>query len=135
MDYSTRLGMNIETIRLDARRYCQEFRIDPSLVDRMEISQAMTAIGEQSVRVLLNIASRKVDSKSVSYPDGWKQAVNQRLHEIRWWPKWAKRKWPIRSVTVTLEANALYPTIAIPNHSASVEVIVHKPTIACTNAQ
>lgn len=49
-------------------------------------------------------------TESISYPADWWEAL-----KARWFPSWAKRKWPIRYVKRT--AMAMFPNLEIPSES------------------
>lgn len=64
------------------------------------------------------VASRKFAVKTVRYPADWWQALKE-----RWFPrKWQKR-WPVKYTEDTLEANAYYPEIQIPDRQTFVEIV------------
>ncbi len=44
-----------------------------------------------------------IQRKEVSYPADWWQAFKD-----RWFPTWARRRWPVRKITTVLDAKLLY---------------------------
>lgn len=56
---------------------------------------------------------RTVESERVQYPCNWIEAVKE-----RWFPKWAKKKWPVRytvkQLSVRVRFDVLYPEIEVP---------------------
>jgi hypothetical protein len=46
--------------------------------------------------------------EEATYPADWWQAFKD-----RWFPAWAKRRWPVGYVTVVLDARILYPELKI----------------------
>ena len=117
----------IETITLEAMKLIQAQLLDEEhelcgmdiqavMEQRYDIFHAMM------LTLQATVAGRKVDSKEVRYPKDWWQAF-----KARFFPKWAKKKWPVQETVVLMEASAYYPGIAIPKHSAFVQVRVYRP--------
>jgi hypothetical protein len=63
-----------------------------------------------SRHVILNISgyiwSEKLGVDTVRWPADWWQAFKE-----RWYPAWAKRRWPVRYNTHTVDIRAAYPTL------------------------
>ena len=64
------------------------------LVDMIRIELTGFLLGEQ------------IDKKEVSYPSNWKEAFKE-----RWFPEWAKNKWPVCYTAHVMDAKALYPEL------------------------
>lgn len=57
-----------------------------------------------------DIASWKVCDQEIRYPKDWWQAFKE-----RWFPRWLRRKFPVRWTTWSSKASILWPDIVIPN--------------------
>lgn len=121
MSYTTITGsLSIERIRLEARRFLCEQRIDINELGPIKLRMIEEEIGRRFVVQLQQaVASRKYDVKTVRFPADWRQAFKE-----RWFPKWALKRWPVKYQEVTMEANAYYPDIQIPEHQTFVEVML-----------
>ena len=94
-------------------------------------SQMRAIYDEMAQRMILElqakVASKKYAVKTVRYPDGAWQFVKAHMSAsklnafkiVRWFLK----RYPVRFVEVTMEANAYHPDIAIPGHEAFVEIV------------
>lgn len=102
--------IELEALRFGARRW-----IDPRLIDA---SNLRFHVEEEGRRLLLeltaHIASERLEE--ISYPSDWWQAFKE-----RWFPKWAKAKWPVE--TTRYEARALYPRISMPEEQHYIHLV------------
>jgi len=49
----------------------------------------------------------KIDStEEHKYPETWRDAF-----KLRWFPKWALKRWPVRYVRITVKRGGIYPTL------------------------
>lgn len=60
-------------------------------------------------RVTQEILGREIANARVEYPADWWHAFKN-----RWFPAWAKKRWPIKVEVVELIAKELYPQMAMP---------------------
>ncbi len=67
------------------------------------------------------IASQELKRVEAHYPADWWQAFKE-----RWFPEWARRKWPVRYTYLELVAEALYPDIALPKERRYVTLAMLK---------
>lgn len=67
--------------------------------------------------ILQRVVTQPLERISVTYPKTWWDAL-----KARWFPRWAKERWPVAYVTAILEAKALYPKIALPDHEHSIHL-------------
>lgn len=80
-------------------------------------------------QLLAKVASKKLDVKTVKFPDGPWQFLKFNLigspayglKIVRWFLK----KYPVRYIEITMEANAYHPDIAIPDRATFVEIMVN----------
>lgn len=67
------------------------------------------ARNELVIRLRQDIMGRIADEIGAEYPSDWWQAAKE-----RWFPRWAKKRWPVRKTTIKLTARELYPRVAMP---------------------
>ena len=65
------------------------------------------------------IFGKQILHEVISYPADWKEAFKE-----RWYPEWAKNKWPVRYTTKTFDVRELVPSLDIPFHKALINVEV-----------
>lgn len=87
------------------------------------------ATQQMILRLKATIASKKLDVKTVRFPDGVWNAMKHWLKNSDWMMYQFVRKWierhPVVYIEVTLEANAYHPDIAIPDHETYVNIAVN----------
>ncbi len=71
------------------------------------------------MRLKQHIFGKQVLHEVISYPADWKQAFKE-----RWYPEWAKDKWPVRYTTKTFDVRELVPSLNIPEHEVLINVEV-----------
>ena len=102
--------LSAETVTLEAMEYALARLITKELVDDFanepKIDLARYMGGDIVVQVKQTIFGEQVLHETVKYPSDWKEAFKE-----RWFPKWAKRKWPVRYERVEFDARFLYPSI------------------------
>lgn len=116
-------SLETKRITLEIRRIEAEYRFDPrSFLKSMESHQFYDEVSRQMTqRLIALVASRKYDVKTVRFPSDWWQSFKKRF-----FPMWALQKYPIQYTEVTMEANAYYPEIEIPDKQAFVEVCIRE---------
>lgn len=109
----------IDRITLEITKLQSRFAIDMGGLSRsIDIRSWQDEIAHRMiVDIKARCASKKFDSRVVSYPATWWQHFKR-----AWFPKWALRKWPVELESVSFEASAYYPSIQIPDHAAFVEI-------------
>ena len=65
------------------------------------------------------VFGRQLLHEVISYPANWKEAFKE-----RWYPTWAKDKWPVRYATKTFDVRELVPSLNIPGHKPFINVEV-----------
>ncbi len=121
--YDTITGrLNFEHIRLESKRFIasSEFGFDMRVPAPDELRAFECEVGRRLViEFQRNVASRKYDVKTVRFPADWWQAFKR-----RWFPARILKRWPVKYTEVTMEANAYYPEIQIPERQTFVEVLM-----------
>ena len=74
---------------------------------------------EMMVRITQKVFGRQILHEEISYPANWKEAFKE-----RWYPTWAKDKWPVRYATKTFDVRELVPSLNIPGHKPFINVEV-----------
>lgn len=110
-------------IQLEIKKICAQMRMDPShLCRNMELQWVQDEMSRQLVATMIaTVAARKYDVKTVRFPRDWWQAFKK-----QYFPMWALVRWPVQYDEVTMEANAYYPEIQIPNKQTFVEVCLYE---------
>jgi len=65
------------------------------------------------------IFGRQILHEVISYPANWKEAFKE-----RWYPVWAKDKWPVRYTTKTFDVRELVPSLNRPGFKSLINVEV-----------
>ena len=99
----------VEIIQKAVVGYLSDEGLDGVTADTPQVRSMAERFGSQIVQVL-RIPGNSLFEKS--YPSTWWDAV-----KARWFPQWAKDRWPITYETVTIKA--LYPKLALPNEPIS----------------
>jgi hypothetical protein len=87
------------------------------------------ATQQMILQLQATIASKKFDVKTVRFPDGAWQFLKFNLAQSQARGikvvQWFLRKYPVRYIEVTMEANAYHPDIAIPDHETYVNIAIN----------
>lgn len=116
---STDITMN--RVQLEVRKFVCERRFDDeAFYGNLDVTRLQDEACRQMIlRVLLKVASKKLDVKTVRFPATWWDAFKR-----HWFPaKWLI-KYPVKYTEVTMEASAYHPDIAIPDHASFVDIVV-----------
>lgn len=65
--------------------------------------------GQMTLSLRATIMGRTNQEFNISYPQDWWQACKD-----RWFPAWAKARWPVRRTYHSVKVQELYPTVAVP---------------------
>jgi len=114
--------LTLKRVQLEVKKFVLERRFDEeAFYGNLDITRYQDEACRQMIlRALLRVASKKLDVKTVRFPATWWDAFKR-----HWFPAGWLLKWPVQYTEVTMEANAYYPDIAIPDHAAFVEIIVN----------
>lgn len=74
------------------------------------------AVDNMQLELSMRIATQHLDMIEEKYPADWWQAVKERFA-----PRWFLVRYPVNYKHFRLEAKALYPKLAIPEHAPVVE--------------
>ena len=72
---------------------------------------------EVVIQIKQRIFGKHILHKVISYPADWKEAFKE-----RWYPVWAKDKWPIRYTKETFDVRELVPSLNIPGYKSIINV-------------
>lgn len=116
--------MTPETVTLERVRVALDVALSRTLL--MDPSVDLDAVLNEMVvaKVRGFVLGRTLERQQVSFPSDWWQSF-----KARWFPRWAKRRWPVRFETIIIEAKALYPeaNIAVPKALGKLVVAVMPP--------
>lgn len=74
-------------------------------------------VGGMVVELRQHIYGRIAEQEEVKYPADWWEAFKG-----RWFPAWAKERWPVRYRWITLTARELYPMVKMPRHKHAIVI-------------
>ena len=108
--------MSVEQRTLERFKYAIQEYLDAQLVNELadmpavEFQQHVSFIGDELLLALRGkMLGETLERISASYPVNWWEAV-----KARFFPEWAKKRWPIQYAKIELEARALYPRLSLP---------------------
>jgi hypothetical protein len=105
MDTVTLERMKLVALQVISEELAEEFAIPP----KVEVSAHFDMYGDIALRVIQTVYGRTMEEVSAEWPYDWWQAFKQ-----RWFPAWAKKRWPVMMHKVILEAKDLYPKLSLP---------------------
>jgi hypothetical protein len=95
----------LERMQLAIRRSIALHALKVVITPEVMVDQLLN---EMVLEMHTSIATQKVKTLEVKYPDGWWEAFRE-----RWAPAWWIKRHPIRYKRATLDAFALYPEISL----------------------
>lgn len=117
-----------EVKQFEIRRRMDQYGFD---IERsrfgLDVSTFMDHATQQMILTLkAKIASKKFDVKTVRFPDGpWQfikfNAIGSSLYGLRI-VRWFIKRYPVKYIEITMEANAYHPDIAIPDYATYVDI-------------
>lgn len=112
---------------LDVKKHVARLHLPAAIVKPMERAELETFLDRQSGDLIMQLSVRipgKIfDRKEHYYPADWWQAFKER------WLKsvLSKRVFgPVHYTLIVMQAEASYPSIAVPNHNPFVQVTIKK---------
>ena len=119
--------LDLKRIPLESLKIMSQMHISAELLNELadghNFGIRWNDILDQLVLTLAaRITTQKLEEITVSYPADWWQAFKK-----RWFPKWAKKRWPVEKRTHTVSAHALYPKIAMPTQCSTIYVKDSQP--------
>lgn len=110
MDYAT---VELETMKFEAVSYVSEKLCDFAGRRTMRLTEHEAFYLDQvCLHIRQEILGRQLEYVDVRYPADWWQAFKD-----RWYPEWAKKRWPVRETVTFLIARELYPSMAMPDRN------------------
>ncbi len=115
--------MVLEKFRLQVYTHLREELIDEIVADpevRLE-EHAQFMADTVAVHIRMDILGRNLAKIECEYPATWWDAVKE-----RWYPGWAKRRWPAQKIKHKLIARELYPLVSLPEKSPIVHLLIRR---------
>ena len=98
--------MRVVVLQYVTEELAEKFAIAP----KAELSLHTQFMSNEIVlRIVQEVYGRQLEKVEASYPRDWWQAFKD-----RWFPGWAKQRWPVRRKHIELIARELYPKMALP---------------------
>ncbi len=95
-----------KTVELERIQFAQTFEIDADvLAERSRLDFMTNDVGSQLARIYHHVYARKAE-QVVEYPATWWDAF-----KLRWFPRWAIKRWPAANARVVVKAQALFPEL------------------------
>lgn len=122
------------SVRLAAQRFGSRFQMSwRGGEDGRFYGMSMDDLGNEYARravleITARVASKKLDVKTVRFPATWKDACLDAF--AGWANRWGEHGWAtaarkrIKYTEITLEANAYWPSLEIPDHETFVDIAV-----------
>jgi hypothetical protein len=116
---------NVERVMLEKFKFAVNHYMDESFMIDIEVEQRMDMIARRvAYQFRTEIAGQKL--KDFYYPANWKEAFKD-----RWFPKWLKKKFPVKFTY--LEVKALYPQLHLPKEEYAPVFHVYRPETIVTD--
>jgi len=115
----------IETITLELDAYANGLIVSDELMQDVNI---IPLIKRDFLGLFLGlkvyIFGEQVQFEEVKYPANWKEAFKE-----RWYPNWAKQRWPVRYKVHTWDCRYVYPSIRseLKSHKLVIPTIQELP--------
>ncbi len=107
--------INLEVIKMGMVHTFSDEHI--AAIPEVERQDTFFDNGVQVARSMIRVLRQRLDVIHIHYPATWWDAFKD-----RWYPAWAKRRWPIEYTEHNLDIGAIYLTLAAPT------VGQHEPT-------
>lgn len=129
--YYEELAANIpyERVQREVQMVASRYAVDLSFLSTAETKALYDRYANRLIMELrAKVAHKKFDVKTVRFPKGaWEflkfNLIGSKLYGLRV-VRWFIKRYPVKYVEVTMEANAYHPDIAIPEHDTFVEIIM-----------
>lgn len=115
-------ALTIERVALEVKKFAMRQQFDPTaMIRNTDVRWFHEGAARRMVsQIITRVASKKYETKTVSFPADWWQAVKRRFG-----PRWFLKRYPVVMTDVTMEASAYYPEVEIPDHAAFVEIMMN----------
>lgn len=115
------INESVQQYTLENKRIEMSIRIDPEFKLDQDYARYM---GQQIVRVMNEIAVRRLEKIEYKWPKDWKEAAKERFA-----PKWFKEKWPVVYEVKNHLIHVHYPDYDIKGNPHIVVVETNMPRI------
>lgn len=105
---------HIQTIELQLDKVMADLAFDERQMYECNVEYSVT-MRAALVRIRRYVWEQLVDRYSFEYPCDWWQHFKQ-----RWFPQWARQRWPVRMQKKTVTVKASYPSLMHPPGHAPV---------------
>ena len=113
--------VTLERMKLTALQYISRELVDHfAFPPKVDISAHDWMFDGVAIRIIQQVYGRTLEEVKAEYPADWWQAFKE-----RWFPAWAKKRWPVEWVRVRLEAKELYPKLYMPDHKPQLQLYRH----------
>ena len=102
---------------LSADQYASKAFAEQYRVDKREDEM----LGGLRYSLVQYVWGEELKRQEVRYPADWWQAV-----KARWFPEWAKQRWPVRYTVEVMEARALYPLVSMPHQEHVINILRYR---------
>jgi len=113
---------DIQTATLEKLKMAVIQAISPHLLgDRVDIDTMSQFMADEIVlRVTGHIWAEQLVSDEFQWPADWWEAFKE-----RWFPAWAKRRWPVRYERHRLDVKAVYPNLrpSVPDEPYVIHIL------------
>lgn len=99
--------INLEAIKLGMIRTFSDERI--AAIPIVDQQNMFYYDGVQAARIMIRMLRKSLDIIRIEYPATWWDAVKD-----RWYPAWAKKRWPVNYTIHKLDIGAIYLTLEAP---------------------
>ena len=109
----------IETVTLTKIKIAMQKLVEERLLIDAHFDIARWSLDHFSMELKGYLLGEDIQREQVSYPSDWWQGFKE-----RWFPQWAKRRWPIVLKTTILDAKLLYTQFkpALPKESYRIDI-------------
>ena len=113
---------NITVVKLESLKFMAQAYISGELADQLangcKVDVRWNDIMDGLVlQLTARITSQKLDYFTVEYPRDWWEAFKE-----RWFPAWAKERWPVTWLARTVTSYCLYPMVAMPDQHSTIYI-------------
>jgi hypothetical protein len=89
---------------------------------RIDIQEHTRFMADQAIMTIRqNIWGLEVQRQECKWPADWWQAFKE-----RWYPEWAKKRWPVRYEQYVITARELYPQVSLPPDRYNAVIAIDK---------
>jgi len=103
--------VELERLKIAVMTHISKHLVDFAIDPRVDVSEDLVWTSEAiAIRVIQEVFGREVQRQECEWPRDWWQAFKE-----RWYPEWAKRRWPVEYERYVITARELYPQMALPS--------------------